>query len=437
MKSSVVIRSNVSRGKKFSFAFSLLSFLLLSATPARAIPGFLERFNRDAFSRPELRNQCSTCHVDPAGGGPRNEFGQAFDTAEFQFTSELRSAWPDRFLPSVSSEPVATIAGPMRVIFFASGEQTILEIDGEAYRLDATTATLVKLDPVELASIADSPFSTTESDGDPVLVPELPQRNQPSFGHHLVNLPTTRGYEPGELGMRFTHRFIQPVLRTGENNDCPDCAGVTDLFGFDSFSYSAFGGEIGITSRLAASIYRTPLDRTYEFGAAFQLLRQQGRKPLAATARISLETRRLFDLSTLDFERFQTINLVFPVSRSIANRAELFVVPMFSFRANPFPADPSLFVAEGETRRHQGTVGIGGSFRFLPRSAIVAEWTPRVAGYRPTDSRNAFSIGIQRTTNAHIFELVLTNTLGTTTSQAASTGTSDFTLGFNLYRRLR
>ncbi len=433
MNSSVVIRSNVSRSKKLSSAFFLSSFLLLSATPARAIPGFLERFNRDAFSRPELRNQCSTCHVDPAGGGPRNEFGQAFDAAEFQFTPALHAAWPDRFLPSVSSESVATTAGQLRATFFASGSQTVLEIDGVSYRLDASTATLVKLDPAELASIAASPSSTTEA----ARAPELPLRNQPTFGHHLVNLPTTRGYEPGALGMRFTHRFIQPVLRTGENNDCPDCAGITDLFGFDSFSYSAFGGEIGITSRLAASIYRTPLDRTYEFGAAFQLLGQQGREPLAAAARVSLETRRLFDLSSLDFERFQTINLIFPVSRSISNFAELFVVPQVSFRANPFPADPSLFVAEGETRRHQGAIGIGGSFRFRPRAAIVAEWTPRVAGYRPAGSRNAYSFGIQRTTNAHIFELVLTNTVGTTTSQAVSTGTSDLTLGFNLYRRLR
>jgi hypothetical protein len=62
---------------------------------------------------------------------------------------------------------------------------------------------------------------------------------------------------------------------------------------------------------------------------------------------------------------------------------------------------------------------------------------PRVGGFHATESRNALSFGLQRTTNNHVFELVLSNTLGTTTSQAFSMGTRDFSLGFNLYRRLR
>jgi hypothetical protein len=65
------------------------------------------------------------------------------------------------------------------------------------------------------------------------------------------------------------------------------------------------------------------------------------------------------------------------------------------------------------------------------------EWMPRVAGYRAAGTRNAYSFGILRSTNRHVFELVLTNSVGTTTSGAPSFGSSDFTLGFNLYRRLR
>jgi hypothetical protein len=125
------------------------------------------------------------------------------------------------------------------------------------------------------------------------------------------------------------------------------------------------------------------------------------------------------------------------MSRAISNVAEIFVVPMMSFRANPLPPPTSPFVAEGDLRRNLGAVGLGASVRFRPRTAFVVEWLPRIGGYHATDSRNTLSFGLQRTTNAHVFELVLSNTLGTITSQAFSSGTRDFSLGFNLYRRLR
>src|SRR3990172_10565765 len=92
--------------------------------------------------------------------------------------------------------------------------------------------------------------------------------------------------------MRFTHRFTQPVLRVGEN--CDGCGGITDLIGFDSFSYSSLGGTLGINQWLAATVYRSPLDRTYEMGGGVQLLRQQGREPFSAALRVSVESRRLF-----------------------------------------------------------------------------------------------------------------------------------------------
>jgi hypothetical protein len=41
-----------------------------------------------------------------------------------------------------------------------------------------------------------------------------------------------------------------------------------------------------------------------------------------------------------------------------------------------------------------------------------------------------------RSTNAHVFELVLSNTVATTTSQAVGFGLDQLSLGFNIYRRL-
>src|SRR4029077_9176928 len=110
--------------------------------------------------------------------------------------------------------------------------------------------------------------------------------------------------------------------------------------------FSSFGGEIGITRHIAGIIYRSPLDTTIEMGGVFQLLRQKGKEPFSASARVTIEGQN-------NFQEHFTTNLVFPVSRSISNVAELFVVPMVSFHANPFASLALLADPKGITRSNQ------------------------------------------------------------------------------------
>jgi hypothetical protein len=257
-------------------------------------------------------------------------------------------------------------------------------------------------------------------------VPEgkLPLRDQPTFDHYLVNLATTLPYDKRTLSMRFSHRFTQPVLGCDGQ-----CASIGELYGFDSFSYSSIGGEFGINSHFAAMVYRSPLDKTIEMGGLFQIARQTGHQPFAAAFRVSVEGRN-------NFQQDYTTNLQLPMSGRILNVAELFVVPMISFNANPGASLADPHGPKGDLRKNQGAVGLGASIRFRPRTALVMEWTPRVGGYHQTGSHNEYSFGLQRTTNGHVFELVLTNTVGTTTSRSVSTAIDQFSLGFNIYRRL-
>ena len=421
-----------SERKCYSVFFLFMVVCLFGGEGAAwALPEFLLRFSRDPFSRPEFRTQCSTCHLDPKGSGPRNPFGSAFEKNKHVVTPEFRQAWPDHFLPSVTTDAVPSAQGTVKATLLGNEQDAILEINGERFRLKLKEGKLEKITVEEAANIVATPPPPAPA----LREPKLPLREQPTFDYHLVNLPTTLPYEKGSLSMRFTHRFTQPVLRVGE--DCDGCGGITDLIGFDSFSYSSLGGTLGINKWLAATVYRSPLDRTYEMGGVVQLLRQQGREPFSAALRVSVESRRLFVPERRGYERFQTTNLVFPVSRAISNIAELFVVPAVSFHANPMAPSPGPSIPEGETREHLGTIGLGASIRFRPRTAFVMEWMPRVAGFRAEGSRNAYSFGLLRSTNRHVFELVLTNSFATTTSRSISTGSRDFALGFNLYRRLR
>ena len=423
----------ISKSNKVIIRFLLLAAIFAGALPSYALPQFLARFSADPFSRPEFRGHCSTCHINPNGGGPRNQFGTAFEKNNKTITPEFRAAWPDHFLASISSDAVPSQAGEVKATFLSNGQDTVIQIGNDYFRVNTADAKLEKVDAQQAMQLASAAQSTSAKPEEP----KLPLRDQPTFDHYLVDLPTTLPYQRGVLSMRFSHRFEQPVLRVGA--DCPSCADASDLWGLDSMSISSFGAEYGITKRIAATIYRSPLDKDWEFGGVLQVAKQEGRQPVSAALRISMETRRFFVSKPGGVggnERFQTLNVVLSMSHAISNVAEIFVAPMWSLRANPAPPPRSQFVSEGDLKRNLGAVELGASIRFRPRTAFVTEWLPRTGGFHTTDSRNAVSFGIQRTTNGHVFEMVLTNTIGTTTSAAVSHGSRDFVLGFNIYRRM-
>ena len=67
------------------------------APSAEAKPAFMDRYNRDPYSKAELRDRCIVCHVG-RGGGERNDFGEAFEDAGFRITPRLRREFPDKFV---------------------------------------------------------------------------------------------------------------------------------------------------------------------------------------------------------------------------------------------------------------------------------------------------------------------------------------------------
>ncbi len=73
-----------------------VSLLALTLQPASARPEYLARFKSDPFRRSNMDN-CAVCHVNPNGGGTRNEFGSAFEAGGKILTPMLRVNFPDRF----------------------------------------------------------------------------------------------------------------------------------------------------------------------------------------------------------------------------------------------------------------------------------------------------------------------------------------------------
>ena len=75
---------------------SLIFLVSVIVETGNARPEFLERFRSDPFRLSSV-DGCGTCHVDIEGGGPRNDFGSAFDEGGRNVTPLLRATFPENF----------------------------------------------------------------------------------------------------------------------------------------------------------------------------------------------------------------------------------------------------------------------------------------------------------------------------------------------------
>ena len=67
-----------------------------AAMVAMAKPAFMDRYNKDPYSKAQLRGKCTICHIG-YGGGDRNDFGEAFEDAGFRITPKMRAKFPKLF----------------------------------------------------------------------------------------------------------------------------------------------------------------------------------------------------------------------------------------------------------------------------------------------------------------------------------------------------
>ncbi len=253
-------------------------------------------------------------------------------------------------------------------------------------------------DPASQSVVA----ATDDDDAAPVLA-------EPDF--RVLNLPSTLRLPLYGSNFQLTHRF-NGNLRQGTVG-----GNASNLFGLDQGAVVGFEYRFGIARHLQAAVYRTAIDKTFQFYGKYDAVRQNDSIPVSFSALVSVE-------GVDNFQEQYSPALGLVVSRMAGDRLAVYATPVWVHNtAAVLNIDRDTFL-----------VGMGGRLRVSATVYVVGEVAPRTAGYRP--DRPAFGFAIEKRAGGHLFQINVNNGQGTTFGQLARGGLSDsLYLGFNLARK--
>lgn len=232
---------------------------------------------------------------------------------------------------------------------------------------------------------------------------------QPDF--NLAALPTTLRMPVHKLAFRVTHRFTRPLAQ-GDFGDL-----LSDFFGFDSAAQIGLELRYGLTRGTQVGVHRTS-DRDIQIFGQHSFLTERDNKPIGLDALATFEGAN-------NLQEYHRSTLGALVSRNVARHAALYAEPMLVINSNPFETGDANTLM----------LGLGARVRIRPSAYVVAEYTPRVAGFDPGKSQMSF--GFEGRAGGHLFQFNVSNGFGTTMGQLAN-GTISYDnwyIGFNIARK--
>jgi hypothetical protein len=286
-------------------------------------------------------------------------------------------------------------------------------------RLRSITISITTLFTVLSSTVAAQGQSTAgPPDSQPAIQPSITADDnadaelmlaEPDF--RVLNLPSTLRLPVRGSNFQLTHRFNGNLRqeRFDEN--------ASNLFGLDQGAVVGFEYRFGIARHLQAAVYRTGLDKTFQFYGKYDAVRQGDSSPVSLSALVSVE-------GVDNFQKQYSPALGVAVSRMVADRLAVYATPVWVHNT----------AASLNIDRDTFFVGIGGRVRVSATVYIVGEVVPRAAGYSP--DKPAYGFAIEKRAGGHLFQLNFNNGQGTTFAQLARGGFADsLYLGFNLARK--
>ena len=263
------------------------------------------------------------------------------------------------------------------------------------------------------AAGSPAPAATATDEDDAVL-----RLAEPDFS--LIALPTSLRLPKFKSQFRVTHRFARPI-------SCDSCTEgfFASGLGIDDGANIGLEYRVGIVPNGQIGIHRTSRDKTIELFGQYGLTRQGAKVPVETAALAALDVAFV---GVTDAPSHYSPVLGLIVTRLIGDVAALHVEPIWVNNTNPLP---SAVVDHNSTFM----VGLGARVRIRPTVYVVAELTPRVAGFRPGANQGGFAI--EKRAGGHMFQLNFSTALGTAFSQIARGGEpdNDWHMGFNITRK--
>jgi cytochrome c oxidase subunit 2 len=374
------------------------------------------------------------------------------DMAGELIVTEASETAVEGIVAGARAEPVSK----MNVTFDQSTPGVVIvESGGERLRIDTSAKTVERISETTANQVSDKqsapPVATKERESSRAYEP---------YDYHIVNIPTPKGVRRHSLNMYFTHRFQETITPLGEEDASQHIARISkDLLGLDSSAVSSFGVTYGITDRLYANVYRSPLCqpglcKTIELGLGYHLLDEAGRSPIALSAYTSVE-------GDYNFTERYTYNLQAMIGRSMTKYVNLFFSPALHLNSNGNDRFKGFLASQPPVMklrlgRNTGSFGFGVNGRIRPSTSLLFEYTPRVGfemgqivpDFNPAGQLTGFknkseaeiAFGIEKRIGRHVFSLTFSNTQATTTARYNSSNQAlppnKFSIGFNLFRRL-
>lgn len=234
----------------------------------------------------------------------------------------------------------------------------------------------------------------------------------------LVTLQTTKMSAENEFYFVVSHRF-------GTVKD-----GLDSFFGLDNAT-TKLGGIYGVTNWLSVSLSRHTLNKMYETGVKYRMMRQDANFPVDIVGYSVADINTFLEKDQypgLEFKHRMTYVQQLLISRKVSEKFSLELVPSF-VRKNLY--NPAI------ENDNQFSFGGGGRYKITKRLSVNLEYMHNFD--KPAFYKNPLSVGLDVETGGHVFQLIFTNSQsmsesGYLTNTAGNWGKGDFFFGFNLYR---
>ena len=255
----------------------------------------------------------------------------------------------------------------------------------------------------------------------------------PFDGWKVINLPTTRALDADSWLFLISHRFNPPLNQ-----------GYDAFFGLDGSGIIYLSLGYAITDDLLVALGRSNASDNVELQTRYQIAQQRGDRDWPIGLGVQGAVNWITEAPPPGDSRLRGDVLKFTgqvsLTRDFDDRVGVALVPGITFNAAEAVDNDDVLL----------TLGLGARWNVYQNLALVGEWVPIVSGYTRTqtfgnDIRfDTWGGGLEIATAGHVFQIVVTNSVGLTSDQYLRGGDldirdaleGDLRLGFNIFRIL-